>query len=108
MVDFGSSQILVGSGLEPAGANLNAQAATIMGELETLRSTLSPLADTWVAQASTYYQDAMLQWDTAAIGLFGDQGEGGVLGTIANAMNVNWGNYTDAEEANIKTWQSAG
>jgi hypothetical protein len=35
----------------------------------------------------------MVEWDRAAIGLFGDQSQHGVLGIIASAMGVNWGNY---------------
>jgi hypothetical protein len=32
-------------------------------------------------------------------------GPDGVLGQIAHAMNVNWGNYTEAEWANISGWK---
>jgi hypothetical protein len=45
---------------------------------------------------------AQQEWNVAAEGLFGPNG---ILGEIAQAMNVNWGNYTDAEWSNIKTWR---
>ncbi|MFF4652818.1 WXG100 family type VII secretion target [Streptomyces sp. NPDC001380] len=105
MAEIDSSPIYVGEGLEAAGQKINASAAEIEAELTSLRSALQPLIDAWVAQSSEYYQERMHEWDMAAVQLFGDSVHGGVLGTIADVMNVNWTNYTEAEEANIKTWQ---
>ncbi|MEU4657753.1 WXG100 family type VII secretion target [Streptomyces sp. NPDC023723] len=106
MPDIESTPIRVGTDLEGAGTYLNGQAAHIMGELTALKSRIQSLIDTWNAQSATDYQLRMQEWDTAAAGLFGGDADGGVLGEIARAMNVNWGNYVGAEEANIKTWTS--
>lgn len=103
MADVDGTQIYVGEGLEAAGGWLNGRAGEIAGELETLMTKLAPLQDAWTQSvASTYYQDMQLQWNIAAEGLFGPQG---VLGQIAHAMNVNWGNYAEAEWSNIQGWR---
>ncbi|MEV6007917.1 hypothetical protein AB0M29_13995 [Streptomyces sp. NPDC051976] len=39
---------------------------------------------------------------SAANGLFGPDG---VLGRIAHAMDLSWGNYSDAEWSNVSTWK---
>ncbi|MFE7751936.1 WXG100 family type VII secretion target [Streptomyces sp. NPDC057428] len=106
MPDIESTPIRVGVELEGVGPYLNGQAAHIMGELHALRNRIQSLIDTWNAQSATRYQERVHEWDMAAVGLFGSEGEGGVLGEIAAAMRVNWGNYVGAEEANIKTWSA--
>lgn len=107
MPDIEGSNIHVGRELEGAGPHLNGQAQHIMGELHALKSRLQVLIDTWNAQSATDYQMRMHEWDMAAVGLFGGEEENGVLGEIAHALRVNWGNYVGAEEANIRTWTSA-
>ena len=103
MADIDGSDIYVGEGLGAAGTWINGRAQEIAGDLETLKNKLAPLQDSWNhSQAATYYQDLQQEWNIAAEGLFGPNG---VLGEIAQAMNVNWGNYTDAEWSNIKTWR---
>ncbi|MGW1045352.1 WXG100 family type VII secretion target [Streptomyces sp. NPDC002547] len=104
MPDIEGTPIRVPRDLEGAGGYLNGQAAHIMGELTALKGRIQSLIDTWNAQSATNYQERMHEWDMAAVGLFGSEQEGGVLGEIARAMDVNWGNYVGAEEANIKTW----
>ncbi|MET7695310.1 WXG100 family type VII secretion target [Streptomyces sp. NPDC005483] len=104
MPDIGSSHMYVGESLESAGAYMNAKAAEIDADLERLRAKLAPLIETWKAQSADQYLVHMHEWDVAAIGLYGDEAQGGVLGTIAAVMRVNWGNYVNAEEANVKTW----
>jgi hypothetical protein len=47
----------------------------------------------------------MQEWNTAANGLFGSAANEGLLGEIANAMGVAWGNYSDGEWANVSTWK---
>ncbi|WFE27086.1 hypothetical protein O7623_28190 [Solwaraspora sp. WMMD791] len=96
--------IYVGEGLEAAGAWLNGQAAIAGGDLDNLRALLAPLQETWLnSTAATYFTDMQMQWDLAAVGLFGPEG---VLGQIAEVMDVNWINYVEAETANIETWRS--
>lgn len=102
-----SSNLMVGDALSGAGQYINGQALTITDELNRLMITwLAPLQDFWQGQAKTLYEDYQAEWNAAAAGLFGGEGTEGVLGAIANAMNVAWGNYSDAEWANVQTWQS--
>lgn len=103
MANVDGTQIYVGEGLGAAGGWLNGRAAEIEGQLHTLLAKLAPLEAAWTqSQAATYYQDMQLMWNISAEGLFGPDG---VLGQIAHAMNVNWGNYADAEWANVRSWQ---
>jgi uncharacterized protein YukE len=103
MPDVDGSQIYVGEGLGAAGGWLNGRAAEIAGRLEALKSKLAPLQEAWTqSQAASYYQDLQQEWNISAEGLLGPDG---VLGQIAHTMNVNWGNYTDAEWSNVQTWK---
>jgi WXG100 family type VII secretion target len=95
--------IAVPTDLEAAGAYISSQAAAIADELAALAAQLQPLQGTWTGQSAAYYQGLQQEWDVAAAGLFSPDG---VLGQIANAMNVNWGNYSQAEIDNTKTWLS--
>jgi|SRR5882757_3430758 len=105
MSDYGSisgASIFVKEGLGGAGNVINGKASTLAEQLNKLKGELAPLQDEWrESQAATYYQDMQNEWDLAANGLFGPDG---VLGRIAMAMNVNWGNYSDAEWSNVQTW----
>jgi WXG100 family type VII secretion target len=96
-----NTTIMVQDELEGAGSYINSQAQTISDELSALVSKLAPLAETWTGTASADYESYQQEWNAAANGLFGPDG---VLGAIAQAMNVTWGNYSDAEFANIQTW----
>lgn len=103
MADIDGTPIYVANELSGAGAWLNTQATTCSDDLARLKAQLAPLAEAWTqSQAAGYYQGLQQEWNIAAEGLFGPDG---VLGQIAHAMNVNWGNYSDAEWSNIKTWQ---
>lgn len=102
MPDVASSALIVPTELETAGQQLNAKAQQIVDELEALKSRLLPLADTWVGPAASYYFPLQQEWDIAADGLFGPTG---VLGQIANAMNVSWNNYSECEWANTRGWR---
>jgi WXG100 family type VII secretion target len=87
--------------LEGAGAYLNAHAATMADELASLAHQLAPLQDTWSGQAAIDYHVLQDEWNRAAEGLFAPEG---VLGLIAQAMHVTWGNYSEAEISNARTW----
>lgn len=115
MSGIDSSRMAVGDELADAGAYINGQALTITDELNALKQQLAPLADFWTGNgipgeasqsAAAMYQGYQAEWNAAAYGLFGENGTGGVLGAIANAMGVVWGNYSDAEWANVQTWQN--
>jgi WXG100 family type VII secretion target len=95
--------IAVPTDLEGAGTYINGQAGAIADELAALARQLAPLEGTWTGAAAADYQSLQQEWNRAAEGLFGPDG---VLGLIAHAMNVNWGNYSDAETSNVRTWQS--
>lgn len=98
--------ILVGDDLAGAGAHINDVAGHIADELHKLNVQLAPIAETWTGPAASYYQPLQDEWTMAAKGLFGTEAEGGVLGDIAAAMHVAWGNYSEAEWANVSTWRS--
>lgn len=103
MANIDGTPIFVAEGLSAAGPWLNSQAAICTDDLSALRAQLAPLAEAWtMSQAATYYQGLQQEWNIAAEGLFGPEG---VLGQIAHAMNVNWGNYSNAEWSNISTWK---
>jgi uncharacterized protein YukE len=98
-----SKSILVQPELGGVGPKINASAEEITGELQRLAALLAPLKDTWTtSQAASDYEILQQEWDTAANGLFGPNGE---LGNVAAVMNVNFTNYSDAESANISTWR---
>jgi WXG100 family type VII secretion target len=98
-----AAHITVPADLSQAGAWLNDQAATIAEELHSLAVRLNPIRETWTGTAATYYEGLQGEWDAAAAGLFAPDG---VLGQIAHAMHVAWGNYSQAEFDNTKSWQS--
>jgi WXG100 family type VII secretion target len=100
--DVSGARIAVPSELQAAGTTINGIATAIEGELSALKSLLAPLQDTWTGAAQVYYQGLQNEWNIAADGLFGPTG---VLGQIAQTMNLNWNNYTDSESANVRTWQ---
>jgi WXG100 family type VII secretion target len=102
MADVDSVPIAVPTDLESAGAYINSCASTMADELHTLWTQLESLQSIWTGSAHTYYEGLQQEWNTAAAGLFAPDG---VLGQIAGAMNVNWGNYSDAEASNARTWQ---
>ena len=103
MADVDGTPIYVANELSNAGTWLNTQATTCADDLSRLKAQLAPVADAWTqSKAADYYQGLQQEWNIAAEGLFGPDG---VLGQIAHAMNVNWGNYSDAEWSNIQTWQ---
>jgi WXG100 family type VII secretion target len=102
MPDVAGARLVVPAELQAAGTFINGVAAAIEGELSALRNLLMPLEDTWIGAAKTYYQGLQNEWNVAADGLFGPNG---VLGQIAQTMNLNWNNYTDTESANVRTWQ---
>lgn len=105
MPGIDGAQIYVSEGLGGAGSQLKSMADELIQELQQLKNRLAPLADSWKqSQAATYYQDMQNEWDMAAYGLFDE--ENGVLGRIANAMNVNIGNYSECEWSNIATWNN--
>jgi WXG100 family type VII secretion target len=101
MADVDGARIVVPTDLETAGTYMNNQAATMADELSQLAAQLAPLQETWTGQAATYFEGLQQEWNIAAAGLFAPDG---VLGMIAQAMNVNWGNYSNAEDSNVRTW----
>ncbi len=102
MAGIDGSSIVVPTDLEAAGTYINTQAQAMADELQTLASQLAPLQETWTGTAQTYYDGLQTEWNIAAAGLFGPDG---VLGQIASAMGVTWGNYDESEAANTQTWQ---
>jgi uncharacterized protein YukE len=103
MADVDGTRLYVGEGLAAAGDYINSRSAQIVDELEALKAKLAPLEAAWkLSKAAAYYQDRQVEWNLGADGLFDHDG---VLGEIARTMRVAWGNYEEAEWANIRTWQ---
>lgn len=105
MSSIDGTPIMVDDQLSGAGAYINNAAAQIVDQLVALKAQLEPLVETWTGPAASYYEPLQAEWNLAAGGLFGDAQQQGVLGEIANALNVSWNNYSDAEWANASTWQ---
>jgi WXG100 family type VII secretion target len=99
MIYSDNMPIAVRSELAGAGPFLTGQSETLQAELARLRSDIDNILAHWRGGANTYFTELKAEWDFAANGLFN-----GVLTSIAQALNVNWNNYEDAEAANRKTW----
>ncbi len=105
MSNVDSAQLMVQEELSGAGQYINNSAQTMADQLNSLIAQLQPIADGgWTGGASSWYQGLQDEWNYAANGLFGPDG---VLGEIAQAMQVNWNNYAEAEWSNVQTWQGA-
>jgi WXG100 family type VII secretion target len=104
MIFSDGTPIAVPTDLEASGAYISSQAGAIADELAALAQQLQPLEGTWTGRAAGYYEGLQQEWNLAAAGLFAPEG---VLGQIANAMNVAWVNYSDAENSNVQTWTSS-
>lgn len=102
MTNIDGSPIMVNQDLAGAGAYINGVALEIADDLHKLITLLQPLMATWTGTAAVYYEGLQQEWNYSAEGLLGPNG---VLGEIAQAMHVNWSNYSEAEWANVKTWQ---
>jgi uncharacterized protein YukE len=102
MTDVDSASLMVHPDLGLAGKTINDAAPAIADELNKLIAQLQPIADTWTGPAMDYYQPLMNDWNNAADALLGPDG---VLGEIAHAMNISWGNYVEAEWSNTQTWK---
>ncbi|MEU2620648.1 WXG100 family type VII secretion target [Streptomyces sp. NPDC007157] len=98
------ANLMVKEELAGSGTHINGVAQTIADELHDLINKLQPVlaGGDWNGAAQQYFEGLEAEWNYAANGLFGP---GGVLGEIANAMHVNWNNYSEAEWANSRTWQ---
>jgi WXG100 family type VII secretion target len=102
MPDVAGSMLRVPSDLQAAGTYINGVATQIESELGALKNQLAPLMEIWTGAAQSYYDGLQTEWNIAADGLFGPTG---VLGMIAQTMNLNWNNYTDCESSNVQTWK---
>lgn len=98
------ANLRVASELEGSGAHISLIAQNIADELHALITKLQPVlaGGGWSGSAQQYFEGLEAEWNYAANGLLGPEG---VLGEIANAMHVNWNNYSEAEWANSRTWQ---
>lgn len=103
MVDVAGSKISVPADLGESGPQVLAIATNIGVEIGNLKTLLIPLTAEWIGQAAVGHSTVQQNWDTAAQSLLTDVG---TLGAIASAMGVNWNNYVDTENANIKSWQT--
>jgi uncharacterized protein YukE len=104
MVNIDGASILVQDELANAGPYLNGQAQTIEDELSQLNGQIQPIFESWGGHAAELYNLTQQKWSADALALFGPDG---VLGVIAQHLNVVWNNYCDAEYANIQSWQQS-
>lgn len=103
MANIEGASILVQDELAGAGPYLNGQAQTINDELEQLNSQIQPIFESWGGKAADWYQVREQEWSAAALAIFGPEG---VLGLIAQKMDITWNNYCEAENANVQSWQT--
>jgi uncharacterized protein YukE len=104
MTNVDGANLFVGMDLESAGRTVNAKAQAIADELYALIQQLLPLGENWASVSASWYEGLQSEWNYAANGLFGPDG---VLGEIANALQISWNNYSEAEWANTNTWNHA-
>jgi uncharacterized protein YukE len=107
MVDAG--RIKVTPEVAAASAYIRQRAVALDGELDVLRPQVAALKDTWTGDpgspnAADHYQTYQLSWDSAAMDLWGKNGDAGLLPDIANRMNVVAGNYYETEVTNSRGW----
>ena len=95
---------MVGTELESMGGVLLGKAEGIDQDLAGLLIKLEALQDFWVSPAASEFAPYFANWSNAARDMFGPDG---ILGQVANALNVSWNNYTECEGANVKGWQTA-
>jgi uncharacterized protein YukE len=103
MVDAADSRISVPADLGESGGQVLQISKNIGDEIVTLQTQLAPLTAEWVGQAADGHEVTQKDWTNAASALLSDVG---TLGSIANAMGVNWTNYVDTENANTQSWQT--
>lgn len=101
MPDPTGVRITVPPDLGDSGPTIISIATSIGDELSQLANLLNPLHDYWTGQAHDDWHPLQTMWNTAANDLMAAPG---VLGTIGQTAGVNWTNYVDCEQANIRTW----
>ncbi|MEV6029087.1 WXG100 family type VII secretion target [Streptomyces sp. NPDC052036] len=99
-----NANLMVKEELAGVGTKINSIAQGIADELNRLINQLQPVLDgsNWSGAAALYFEGLQAEWNYGANGLLGPDG---VLGEIARAMDINWGNYTEAEWADARTWR---
>jgi hypothetical protein len=113
MPDVENSMLMVTADLATAGSTVNQTAVTLVGHLSDLKTKLDTLITGiagdpgWSGVSFDFYATDKAQWDAASLALFGDTGNGGLLGQISNMLNVNYENYVGAETSCTKSWQIA-
>lgn len=108
LASHGQSSMIQGPGDQAdAGLAILRAANTIIGELNQLYTSIDGLEGEWTGSAATSYHLLQQEWNAAAAGLFGDGAAPGVLGEIAQAMNIVSENYWEAEITGISTWNHA-
>ena len=102
--DVTTTPIMVSTDMEAQGGILLGKAEDIDQMLAELLTRLRAIEDFWESPASREFVPFFNNWNSAASEMFGP---GGVLGQVANVLNVAWNNYTECEFSNVKTWQTA-
>lgn len=85
--------------IEAASGDIRSTSARIGNELDDLKRQLRPMVDSWEGEASTAYQAAQAQWDSAALEL------NTILNTIANTLQEGNNNMSDINRRAAASWQ---
>jgi WXG100 family type VII secretion target len=83
-----------------AATSCNTTADTIQQQLAALQSYVESMNDMWHGVASQTFQELMTQYSTYSAMLYN------ALTDIGSGLNGNYVNYTDTEQANLKTISS--
>ncbi|WP_433349849.1 WXG100 family type VII secretion target [Micromonospora sp. CA-111912] len=107
MPSIESSNLQVPAELAEAGTHIRKISGDLAAELAALQAQLAPLEESWTGSTYQHFKGLEQEWNMAAAGLWGDGGAGsvGLLPFIARALDISYQNYTNAEQANTKTWQ---
>lgn len=83
-----------------AATSCTTTANTIQEQLATLQSYVEGMQEIWHGVAAQTFQDLMTQYSTYSAMLYN------ALTDIGSGLNGNYVNYTDTEQANLKTISS--
>lgn len=85
-------------GISGAADDIRSTSSSINGLLDDLKGRIQPMVATWEGDSSEAYQDAQLQWDTAASEL------NTILNTIADTVSAGNDRMADINRRAAASW----